>query len=1019
LLLIANPPPQIPDHTLLRPIGRGAYGEVWLARNVMGVLRAVKIIWRRDFDNQRPYDREFAGIQRYEPVSRSSTGLVHMLHVGRNDAEGYFFYVMELADGAEPQNEDGGSRIEDGRPITPERPSCHPLSSILDPLSYTPRTLRSDLKRLERLSTVDCLRLALDVVGGLAELHRHGLVHRDVKPGNIIYVQGRAKLADIGLVSAGDEGRTFVGTEGYIPPEGPGTPGADLYALGVALYEASTGNPPEKFPDVPAQWLAEEAENGALEFHEIVLKACEGQRERRYPNAEAMQADVALLQSGQSLRRVRALERRYARLRLSGIVGTALLVCALGTAFFANYRARLAAESRAKEALLREQAQTSLVRAESAERDARQQLYTALLGEARATVLSRELGQRVRALEAVRRASTISNSAELRGAAIAALALPDLRFDRELPTTPDMTLLRLDPAFARIALCRGRGPVEIRSVADNSLITTLPASTNLPAYLGLWSPDGRFLAVGRDYPQGELRDMEIWEVSSGQRKRLFHGLYWGAFSFHPHLPRIIVGQSSATAIIWDLESGEEVRPLSLARTAAVSKFSPEGDRFAELHTASNRWVAAVHRSRDAETLASYTFTNAALDLNWDPNGRWISIPDYSGTISLMDAQTGDTRILGRHKAEATVAEFSPDGGYLFSGGWDRELICWDLKSMQRALTIDLDSYHIQFSGDGGRCAVLRWPEIRLRLYWFDLPMLHREFSEDLGGRRNSAAFSPDGRWLAVSGGDAAAVWDLSGSGPGAMAPEAKGARVAFAPNGELFAHRWEACFRWHPRPGADSTAAPELEPLEINKPERFDSLSPTSFGVVLTSGQGSKVTAYNRLAADTNAPVRTESGPSRVSPDGRWLGIHRAFMPYLEVYRLPGLEHVARLTNHAAISTIEFSPTGNEVAVASRAGVEFWSTANWQPLRYLTNFTDILYSADGRTLWLSTGMLSAGLYDARTLEPILPLPVGTLPLAHSPDGRYLAVRADARRVELWDLAQVRDRLRELGLDWGR
>src|SRR5438445_9571567 len=59
-----SPPPLIPDHTLLRPIGRGAYGEVWLARNVMGTLRAVKLIWRRQFETDRPYEREFAGIQR-------------------------------------------------------------------------------------------------------------------------------------------------------------------------------------------------------------------------------------------------------------------------------------------------------------------------------------------------------------------------------------------------------------------------------------------------------------------------------------------------------------------------------------------------------------------------------------------------------------------------------------------------------------------------------------------------------------------------------------------------------------------------------------------------------------------------------------------------------------------------------------------------------------------------------------------------------------------------------------------
>ncbi|PWU18196.1 MAG: hypothetical protein C5B50_09830 [Verrucomicrobia bacterium] len=1007
-----KPPPLIPDHTLLRPIGRGAYGEVWLARNVTGVLRAVKIIWRRDFDNQRPYDREFAGIQRYEPVSRSSTGLVHMLHVGRNDAEGYFFYVMELADAAADRESNSAQASHAGA----QNPSANTNSEAL--AAYRPRTLRSDLQRLGPLPTADCARLALDVVGGLAELHRHGLVHRDVKPGNIIYVQGRAKLADIGLVSAGDEGRTFVGTEGYIPPEGPGTPGADLYALGIALYEASTGNPPEKFPDVPARWLAEDAENGALEFHEMVLKACEGQRERRYQNAEAMQADVALLQSGQSLRRVRALERRYARLRLSGIAGTALLVCALGTAFFANYRARLAAESRAKETLLREQAQRSLIRAESAEQDARQQLYTALLGEARAMVLSRELGQRVRALEAVRRAGAISNSAELRGAAIAALALPDLRFEKELPTTPDMTLLRLDPAFQRIALCRGRGPIEIRSVADNSLVASLPASANLPAYLGLWSPDGRFLAVGRDYDSpGQLRDVEIWEIGGKKQARIFKASPGGAIAFHPTLPRIIVGQAPAAAMIWDLETGQEVSRQELLGPPLRLNFGPEGERFAELHLTNKEWVVSVRRVVDAQVEASHAFTNMVRDFNWHPSGRWIAVPDYGGTVSLMDAHTGETRALGRHKAEATVAEFSPDGRYLFSGGWDRELICWDLKSMLRGLTIDLESYHVQFSGDGRRCAILRWPEIRLQLHAFELPSLNREFGED-PGLRNFAAFSHDGRWLAVSGADAAAVWDLSGTGAAAVAKEAWGTRVCFAENGELFAHRFQDCFRWRLKPETNADAPPLLEPLEIKKPELLETLSPLSRGLVFTSRQGSKITAYDRLAQDDSPMTRTESGLNRVSPDERWLGIHRAFMPNLEVYRLPGLEHVASLANHAAIATVEFSPAGDEVAVSSRAGIEFWSTTNWQRIRQVPNFADVLYSAnDARALWLSTGMRSAGLYDAKTFQLLLPLPTGTLPLARSPDGRYLAVRADTSRVQLWDLAEVRQRLKELDLDW--
>src|SRR5438132_2653138 len=68
--------PIIPDHDLLRKIGGGSYGEVWLARNALRAYRAVKIVRRQSFEHDRPFEREFAGIQRSEPISRSHEGLV-------------------------------------------------------------------------------------------------------------------------------------------------------------------------------------------------------------------------------------------------------------------------------------------------------------------------------------------------------------------------------------------------------------------------------------------------------------------------------------------------------------------------------------------------------------------------------------------------------------------------------------------------------------------------------------------------------------------------------------------------------------------------------------------------------------------------------------------------------------------------------------------------------------------------------------------------------------------------------
>jgi serine/threonine protein kinase len=90
--------PHIPDLELLRSIGSGSYGEVWLARSILGTYRAVKIVQRKAFRDEEAFEREFSGLQRFEPVSREHGGFVAILHVGRNRAEGFFYYVMELAD---------------------------------------------------------------------------------------------------------------------------------------------------------------------------------------------------------------------------------------------------------------------------------------------------------------------------------------------------------------------------------------------------------------------------------------------------------------------------------------------------------------------------------------------------------------------------------------------------------------------------------------------------------------------------------------------------------------------------------------------------------------------------------------------------------------------------------------------------------------------------------------------------------------------------------------------------------
>jgi TolB-like protein len=261
--------PHIPDLELLRPIGRGSYGEVWLARNILGTYRAVKIVERKAFRDQEAFEREFSGLQQFEPVSREHDGFVAILHVGRNRAEGFFYYVMELAD-----NESKGDRIE--------------------PETYVPKTLSHELARCGRLSVEQSAQLGLSLSQALAELHQRGLVHRDVKPSNIIFVKGHAKLADIGLVAHTGE-KMRLGTEGYIPPEGPGKPQADLYSLGMVLYEATTGADRLDYPALPADVDIMPEQEAFLKLNSVILKACDKNVRKRYQTATEISNDLARL----------------------------------------------------------------------------------------------------------------------------------------------------------------------------------------------------------------------------------------------------------------------------------------------------------------------------------------------------------------------------------------------------------------------------------------------------------------------------------------------------------------------------------------------------------------------------------------------------------------------------------------------------------------------------------------------------------------------------------------------------
>ena len=298
--------PIVPDYEILRLIGRGAYGEVWLAKSVTGAYRAVKVVWREDYDDEKTYVREFEGILHYEPVARGIPGVVHILHVGQNAGKHpCYYYVMELADDAYT--------------------SIH-----IDPERYVPRTLQSDMNLYGRnpMPLDYVLEVGSQLAHALDGMHGEELSHCDIKPSNIVFVHGRAKLADAGSV-APNANRNFAGTEGYIPPDGSGTPRADVYALAKVLYEMSTGKDRMEFPELPADVPEGASHRRWIEFNKISCAAAEP-----YINKDSIVSAQALAERIDELRqyapRHHALMKRRKRRVKAVVTVAAILVAAIG-----------------------------------------------------------------------------------------------------------------------------------------------------------------------------------------------------------------------------------------------------------------------------------------------------------------------------------------------------------------------------------------------------------------------------------------------------------------------------------------------------------------------------------------------------------------------------------------------------------------------------------------------------------------------------------------------------------------
>ena len=206
--------------TVVQPCGNGTFGTVYLAEDAIGRRLAVKVVPRTG----ALLERELAGLKNYKDCRHTNLLAIH--HIEITDS-----FICCTMDAADDLNRGQGEYLAD--------------------------TLGNRIRKSGRRTGQEIHAMLEDLLQGLEYLHQHGLVHRDIKPDNILWVNGRAVLADAGLIAPAGMG-SLAGSPGFISPQvlngdSAPAPADDFYALGKVIYCALTGLPVRSYPSLPQE----------------------------------------------------------------------------------------------------------------------------------------------------------------------------------------------------------------------------------------------------------------------------------------------------------------------------------------------------------------------------------------------------------------------------------------------------------------------------------------------------------------------------------------------------------------------------------------------------------------------------------------------------------------------------------------------------------------------------------------------------------------------------------------------
>lgn len=900
-------------------------------------------------------------------------------------------------------------------------------------------------------------RLLIPIARAVHHAHQHGVLHRDLKPGNILVDrQGQPYLTDFGLAKLADRGSgltrwgSAIGTPAYMSPEQAAgtfegvTTASDIYGLGAVLYWLMCGVAPFEGSGVAEtlrRVMDEEVRpprerrpdrrprsTRAADLEAVCLRCLRKDPARRYESAAALADDLERWQRGEPTlaRSMTAGERLWRwglrnRALAVSLVTSVVAVGMLGIGSIGFYRQR----EKDALALLRKEQQ--------AERRATDALRKSYLAQAQAQVASGQPGQRLGALDAIAKATALSAGSsarilELRNAAIQALTLTDVRHRRTKQFQLSREFACFDRALERYAVRLPDGSIRLRHMQDDREWMRLPVGSSETDFWrpAEFSPDGRWLVLfSVRFQAWQVWDLNlvklVLNLNGSAGVMTADGRFWGASDPNGGFALYDAAREFKKTVFL---SPDRFSTFSLGWSGEIAALFEERTPGAVrlLDTGSGRVTGILSLPKEMNTCV------------WHPDGRHLALScdEPVGSIQIWDTRAGAiVKTLSGHSSSVLSLAFHPHGTLLASSAWDNTTRLWSFPDGQELFHLNGQGL-VAFAVDGSKLGVTHWDHDALSVFDLAVPgeeLRRFKIEEDPAPGGEAIAFNSTGTILAHTAGGHLALRDAASL-----------QRVATLTNG-LF----ESVH-------ADPTSAGFLvsrdriaTSLPLKPGERTAPFSPEPL-VPMVAARG--IGAFDLSADGLTWCAVAEGGVSlldprnngspivfgqhewarflSVSPDGRWVATGAWNRKGVRVWNVREKRLERELLTDSMASVL-FTQDGRWLITGSQQ-FDFWSVGSWKLSRQrlrppLERFPPAMASTrDGRLIALSHTLRSVMLVDSATGVELATLALqngwAIHGLSFDPKGTRLAVSGElTREFCVWNLGRIRERLLGLGLDW--